>query len=296
MAIEVGIIGGSGLYDLHEPHSARDVKVDTPFGPAALVVGMFAGHEVAFVSRHGPGHRIGPSRIPAREMIYALKHLGVRRVVSVSAVGSLRDRLEPGHLVVPDQMVDWTRGTRPRSFFDDGLVVHVSMADPYCAELRLALIAAARAAADRPVHDNGCYVCIEGPQFSTRAESELYRRLGMDVIGMTAVPEASLAREAGLCYACLALVTDYDCWHHDDEPVSAGLVATRMAENVSAARAAVTELLDMLPGTYGCGCGDSLATALITDKAAMLDGTRERLRLLVGNDAARSGTDVTGHG
>jgi 5'-methylthioadenosine phosphorylase len=282
MAIEIGVIGGSGLYDLDELKSARDVKVDTPFGPATLVVGIFAGHEVAFVSRHGRGHQVGPAGIPVREIIYALKHLGVRRVVSVSAVGSLRAHLEPGHLAVPDQIVDWTRRARPHSFFDDGLVAHVSMADPYCPELRSALIAGARAVADRSVHDDGCYLCIEGPQFSTHAESELYRRLGMDIIGMTAIPEARLAREAELCYACLALITDYDCWHHEDGPVSADLVARRMAKNVSAAKQALANLLEILPDTYGCGCGEALATAVITDRAAVPEVIRDRLHLLVG--------------
>lgn len=282
MATQIGVIGGSGLYDLDEIKGAREVKVETPFGSAALVAGTFAGREVAFVSRHGRGHRVGPSRIPVRENIYALKHLGVRRVISISAVGSLRAELEPGHLVVPDQIVDWTRGVRPPSFFDDGLVVHVPMADPYCPDLRSALITSARSAAGRTVHDGGSYICIEGPQFSTRAESLMYRTLGMDVIGMTAMPEARLAREAELCYAGLALVTDYDCWHNEDESVSADLVTARMAKNVSAAKEALADLIQALPGTFGCSCGKALATSLITDRSTVSSVIRDRLDLLVG--------------
>jgi 5'-methylthioadenosine phosphorylase len=282
MATEIGVIGGSGLYDLGEIEDARDVKVETPFGPVTLVTGIFAGREVSFVSRHGRGHRVGPARIPVRESIYALKHVGVRQVISISAVGSLRAGMAPGHLVVPDQIVDWTRGARPPSFFDDGLVVHVSMADPYCPDLRSALITAARGTVDRTVHDGGSYICIEGPQFSTRAESQIYRALGMDIIGMTAMPEARLAREAELCYACLALVTDYDCWHNEDEPVSADLVTARMAENVSAAKQVLANLVQILPDMYGCSCGEALATALITDRATVPGVIRDRLNLLVG--------------
>lgn len=281
MATEIGVIGGSGLYNLEEMESARDVQVDTPFGRAALVVGLLAGREVAFVSRHGRGHRVGPASIPIRESIYALKSLGVRRVVSISAVGSLRPHFEPGHLVVPDQIVDWTRGARPPSFFHDGLVVHVSMADPYCPDMRSALLTGAWAA-DTVVHDGGTYICIEGPQFSSRAESELYRTLGMDIIGMTAMPEARLAREAELCYASLALITDYDCWYQDDESVSADLVVTRMAENASAAKRTLIRALQVFPGTYGCGCGKALATAVITDHTTVPTVVRDRLDLLVG--------------
>jgi 5'-methylthioadenosine phosphorylase len=286
MATEIGVIGGSGLYDLGETKSAREVRVETPFGPAALVVGMFAGREVAFVSRHGHGHRVGPAGIPVRENIYALKSLGVRRIVSVSAVGSLRADFEPGHLVVPDQIVDWTRGMRPPSFFNDGLVVHVSMAYPYCRDLRSALITGARAA-ETAIHDGGTYLCIEGPQFSTRAESELYRTLGMDIIGMTAMPEARLAREAELCYASLALVTDYDCWHREDESVSADLVVARMAKNVSTAKQILANVLQTLPDTYGCSCGEALATAVISDRATVPAVVRDRLDLLVGKYLSR---------
>jgi 5'-methylthioadenosine phosphorylase len=282
MATEIGVIGGSGLYDLEEINNARDVRVETPFGPAALVVGTFAGREVAFVSRHGRGHRVGPAEIPVRESIYALKSLGVRRIISVSAVGSLRADLEPGHLVVPDQIVDWTRGGRPASFFDSGLVVHVSMADPYCPDLRSSLVAGARATVDNAVRDGGSYICIEGPQFSTRAESELYRTMGMDIIGMTAMPEARLAREAELCYACVALVTDYDCWHNEQESVSADLVAATMAKNVTAAKKIIAHLIQTLPDTYECNCGDALATAIITDRATVPGIVRDRLHLLVG--------------
>ncbi|MQA93634.1 MAG: S-methyl-5'-thioadenosine phosphorylase [Streptosporangiales bacterium] len=279
---EIGFIGGSGLYRLDGIAGARQVPVETPFGQAAPVVGEFGGREVAFVSRHGTGHRVPPAGIPARANVYALKSLGVRRLVGVSAVGSLRRSYEPGHLVVPDQIVDWTRGGRPASFFGEDLVVHVSLADPYCGELRDALVTAARDASGAPVHDGGTYICIEGPQFSTRAESELYRSFGMDVIGMTAMPEARLAREAELCYAGVALVTDYDCWHPGEDAVDADLVAGRMAENVRAAEQALAALIRKLPEEPGCACGEALAHAIITDRAAVPSVVAERLGLLVG--------------
>lgn len=279
---EIGVIGGSGLYRLDGIANARQVPVDTPFGQAALVAGEIGGREVAFVSRHGPGHRVPPAGIPARANIYALKSLGVRRLVSVSAVGSLRATYEPGHVVVPDQIVDWTRGGRPATFFGEDLVVHVSLADPYCGELRGATVTAARDASGVPVHDGGTYICIEGPQFSTRAESELYRSLGMDVIGMTAMPEARLAREAELCYAAIALVTDYDCWRPAEAAVDADLVVGRMGENVRAAERAFGALIRKLPEESGCRCGGALENAIITGRDAVPRVVAERLGLLVG--------------
>lgn len=281
---EVGIIGGSGLYELPELENVEAVRVETPFGAPsdALVIGRLSGRSVAFVPRHGRGHRFSPAEIPVQANIYALKALGVRQVISVSAVGSLREEYEPGNLVIPDQIVDWTKGDRPRSFFGDGLVVHPSVADPYCGRLRDALIEAARSATDATVHDNGAYICIEGPQFSTRAESELYRSLNMDLIGMTAVPEATLAREAELCYAALALVTDYDCWRSGVQAVDADLVTVVMSRNADAAKKAIVRLVEKLPADPGCGCQEALAHAIITDRAAVPPAVRDRLGPLIG--------------
>lgn len=282
MTAEIGVIGGSGLYRLDELTDVDDVQIDTPFGRADLVTGSLGGREVAFVARHGRGHQISPSAIPVRENIYALKSLGVSKVISVSAVGSLRATYEPGHLVVPDQILDWTRGSRPSSFFGDGLVVHVSLADPYCPVLRAALLDAARGATDKTVHDGGTYICVEGPQFSTRAESALYRSFGMDIIGMTAMPEARMAREAELCYAAMSLVTDYDCWRVGEEAVDANLVATTIAANVRAAAKILADLMRKLPDQRDCGCGDALAHAVLTDRAAVPSIVRDRLDLMIG--------------
>lgn len=281
---EVGIIGGSGLYELAELENAETVRVETPFGSPSddLVVGRICGRPVAFVPRHGRGHRLSPTEIPVQANIYALKALGARQVISISAVGSLREEYGPGSLVVPDQIVDWTKSGRPKSFFGDGIVVHASVADPYCGRLREELMAAAHSATDATVHDSGTYICIEGPQFSTRAESELYRLLRLDIIGMTAVPEAKLAREAELCYSALALVTDYDCWRSDEEAVDADLVTAVMARNADAAKRTIVRLIEKLPAYSECECQTALAHAIITDRAAVPPIVRERLDLLIG--------------
>ena len=283
---DVGIIGGSGLYDLEALKDVRQVRVTTPYGDPsdALVVGSLAGRTVAFLPRHGRTHRISPSQVPARANIYALKSIGVREVISVSAVGSLREDFAPGDLVTPDQIVDRTRGRRPATFFDGNLVVHVPFADPYCGRLRPLLTAAARRSTAVTVHESGTYCCMEGPQFSTRAESVLYRSWGLDVIGMTALPEAKLAREAELCYAGLALVTDYDCWRIDEgfEDVSAGAVAEVMKLNSAAAKATVVALLEALDTDAECACHGALANAIITPLDKVPPAVRESNRLLVG--------------
>jgi 5'-methylthioadenosine phosphorylase len=259
-------------------------RVETPFGAPsdAITVGTLAGERVAFLPRHGVGHRLSPAAIPVRANIYALKRLGVERVISVSAVGSMREHLAPLDLVVPDQLIDRTVA-RPRTFFDAdaGCVVHVSLAEPFCPDLRSALLAAAGGAGAR-VHDGGVYVCIEGPQFSTRGESRLFRSWGVDVIGMTALPEARLAREAELCYATLALVTDYDVWKTDEEPVSVQLVVERLHRNAAVAQAVVRALVPHLAGERTCACGAALEHAIITDRALIPPATRERLGLLLG--------------
>lgn len=280
--IELGVIGGSGLYELAGLVDPREVTVSTPYGDPsdAVVVGELSGRRVAFLARHGRGHRITPSEVPAAANIYALKTLGVTELLSVSAVGSLREQLRPGDFVVPDQLVDLTKGLRRYSFFGDGVVAHLPFADPYCGRLRSALLGVAGGGPTR-VHDAGTYVCIEGPQFSTRAESALYRSWGMDVIGMTASPEAKLAREAGICLANLALVTDYDCWHETEEAVTADLVAAVMAKNVTAAKNVIETFARQVSPARTCACRTSLAQAVLSDLSTAPERTRERLALFL---------------
>jgi 5'-methylthioadenosine phosphorylase len=292
-SLPIAVVGGSGLYELDLLESAEELRIDTPFGAPsdALVRGTMAGREVVFLSRHGRGHVHTPSEVPYAANIWALKSLGVREVVSVSAVGSLREDYIPGQLVVPDQIFDRTRGTRRSTFFGDGVVAHVSFADPYCPRLRAELLDAA-AEAGSPAHPAGTYVCMEGPQFSTRAESHLYREWGMDIIGMTGLPEAKLAREAELCYATLALVTDYDCWREDETAVDALTVAEVMANNVATARLVLEAALAPDPGKpreTTCTCADALANAVITDPAAITPQARERLCLLLDGGAGAAG-------
>lgn len=278
--LKLGIIGGSGLYDLPDLEVIEQPTVDTPFGAPSdrLVVGHLAGQEVVFLSRHGRGHRLTPSELPYRANIYALKSLGVTHLLSVSAVGSLREELAPLALVVPDQVIDRTL-TRPRTFFGDGAVAHVGIADPYCPEFSAALARAA-GGTGRTTFGGGTYVCIEGPQFSTRTESELHRSWGASVIGMTAMPEARLAREAELCYACLALVTDYDVWHETEADVSVELVLANLQANVVAAREVVRGLAASGLPRRACGCQDALAGAIATDPAAIPAATRRRLGVI----------------
>jgi 5'-methylthioadenosine phosphorylase len=280
---EIGIIGGSGLYDLGLLDHPRRVRITTPFGEPSddIVLGTLAGRRVAFLPRHGTGHRLSPSEIPVRANLYALRELGVREVFGVSAVGSLSERYAPGHLVVPNQVVDRTKGVRPASFFGDGVVAHVSLADPFCTRLQGPLVEAARAERGVVIHEGATYCCIEGPQFSTRAESELYRSWGMGIIGMTAVPEVGLAREAGLCYVGLSLVTDYDCWHHSEEPVTAETVAQVMHRNVESAGRVLTRAVGGLTGPApDCACRHALDSAVLTAADAIPDAGRRLLESL----------------
>ena len=279
--IELGVIGGSGLYGLAGLANQREVDLSTPYGKPSdpIVVGELAGRRVAFLARHGRGHRITPSEVPAVANIYALKSLGVTEIVSVSAVGSLREELRPGDFVLPDQLVDRTNGIRRYSFFGDGVVAHVPLGDPYCARLRAALLDVAGGTAR--VHDGGTYICIEGPQFSTRAESELYRAWGMDIIGMTASPEAKLAREAGICLVNLALVTDYDCWREATEAVTAEMVAAVMARNVATAKVVIESFAKRVSPAVSCGCRTAVTNAVLTDPAVVPVPARERLRLFL---------------
>ncbi|MGE3620665.1 MAG: S-methyl-5'-thioadenosine phosphorylase [Acidimicrobiia bacterium] len=271
----LGVIGGSGIYDLDGLADGRWVQVDTPFGPPsdAVLVGRLDGIEVAFLPRHGRGHRILPGHLNFRANVSALKQLGVTDVLSLSAVGSLREDLPPGTFVVVDQFVDLT--TRRRSFFDEGLAVHVSMADPTCGRIGAAVAEAAADEGGAP-RVGGTYVCIEGPQFSTRAESEVYRGWGADVIGMTNMPEAKLAREAEMCFATLAMVTDYDCWHPDHGDVTAATVAATFAANAARARQVVRRVVPALaehPSPCPHGCDRALDDAVIT-----APGSRDRVR------------------
>ena len=276
----LGFIGGSGLYDIEGLTDRLEVEISTPFGDPSdsIVTGSLDGARVAFLPRHGRGHRITPTEIPVRANIYALKSLGVERILSVSAVGSLKEELRPMDLVVPDQIIDRTKA-RVSTFFGDGLVAHVGFADPFCAHLRQDAMEASRDLTT--VHDGGAYVVIEGPQFSTRAESALYRSWGADVIGMTALPEAKLAREAEICYATLAFVTDYDVWREAEEDVSVEMVVANLMKNVETARAIIRNVAARVSKERECGCGTALETAIITRRDLISQKTRERLGPLV---------------
>lgn len=277
----LGVIGGSGLYALPGIRDVQPVRASTPFGEPsdALMRGWLDDVTVVFVPRHGVGHRLLPSEVPFRANVFALKQLGVEYLLSVGAVGSLREHLVPGHVVVPDQFIDRTVA-RTSTFFGDGIVVHVSLADPVCAGLADAVEAAARQAGGT-VHRGGTYLCMEGPQFSTRAESHMYRQWGADIIGMTNWQEAKLAREAELCFASLALVTDYDCWR-EGEHVVIEEVLRIIAANAELAQRTVTGVAARLPAARGCACATALQNAIVTDRARIPAATRERLAPLIG--------------
>jgi 5'-methylthioadenosine phosphorylase len=278
----LAIIGGSGLYQMKGLEDPRTLDVETPFGKpsAPIVVGMLEGKRVAFLARHGIGHTISPSEINNRANIYALKSLGVPRIVSVSACGSLREEYAPGQVVIPDQLFDFTRGTRARSFFENGLVAHIGSADPFCSDLSGQVFQAVKDAGGI-VHQGGAFITIEGPRFSTRAESHAFRAWGMSIIGMTASPEAFLAREAEMCYAVMAHVTDYDVWHVSEAPVTVEMVIRTLNHNTELAQEAVKRLVKSLPAERDCACGDSLASALITSPERIPAETRQKLGLLV---------------
>lgn len=278
----VGVIGGSGLYEMEGMKNARKVRVRTPFGDPSdvIMVGEIEDRTFAFLPRHGRGHRFSPSRINFRANVYAMKKIGASQLLSISAVGSMKEKIRPGDIVVVDQFFDQTK-FRPNTFFDDGIVGHVMFAEPVCPRLAEVVYRAARAVTDR-VHKGGTYLCMEGPAFSTRAESRIYRRWGVDVIGMTNMPEAKLAREAELCYATLALATDYDCWHETEEDVTIEAVLSVLRSNVEKSKRIVREVARRLPGRGTCGCGRALENALITDRSKISASARRRLSLLVG--------------
>jgi len=277
----LGVIGGSGLYELPGLADIERVRVETPFGAPSdeIVLGTLGAVRVAFLPRHGRGHRLLPSELNFRANVHGMKQIGVTSLLSVGAVGSLREEIAPGHLVVPDQFIDRTFD-RHATFFGDGVVAHVQFGDPVCKRLAPATATAAERAG-ATVHRGGTYVCMEGPQFSTRAESNLYRAWGAHVIGMTTLQEAKLAREAELCYAALALSTDYDCWHETEAEVDAASILAVLHENAERARRAVGALATALPDG-DCACRHALAGAIVTDRAAIPAATRERLRLIAG--------------
>ncbi|MEJ7761536.1 MAG: S-methyl-5'-thioadenosine phosphorylase [Thermomicrobiales bacterium] len=283
----LGIIGGTGFYDMPGLTGQRTEAVATPFGSPSgpVLTGDLDGHPVAFLPRHGAGHAVNPTGLPYRANVYAMKAAGVTHLLSISAVGSLREEIAPLHLVVPDQVIDRTT-SRDRSFFDGGLVVHIGVADPYCPALRRTVVAASRGLATT-THDGGTYVCIEGPRFSTRAESALHRSWGASVVGMTAMPEVSLAREAELCYVTVALVTDYDVWHDSEEPVTVEVVGRTLRQNVESGRQLVRALLAAGLPNRDCDCADALSAGFSTDPTAVGDAVRERYALFLGDRLPR---------
>ena len=282
MDIEIGIIGGSGLYSMPGFSESDEVVIDTPFGmPSDNVhIGLLAGKRVAFLARHGRGHRISPSELNFRANIYAMKALGVTRIISLSAVGSLKEEHRPLDFVIPDQFFDRTKG-RVSTFFGEGLVAHISFADPICPQLAQVVAKAAEQEGVN-VKRGGTYLCMEGPAFSTKAESNVYRSWGMDVIGMTNLQEAKLAREAEICYATIAMVTDYDCWHPHHDAVTVNDIIAVLTKNAENACKVVAAAVDQVPGERTCKCGSALSHAIITDKSLVPENTRRKLDIIVG--------------
>lgn len=275
---EIGIIGGSGLYGMEGLTGVEERAISTPFGDPSdsFIIGRLNGRRVAFLARHGRGHRLSPSEINFRANIYAMKELGIKRIISVSAVGSMREGIRPGDIVVPDQFYDHTK-RRISTFFGEGAVAHVSFADPVCSELSNILYQAGKKIG-AVMHNGGTYLCIEGPQFSTRAESNIYRGWGVNVIGMTNVTEAKLAREAEICYSTLALATDYDCWHTTEGPVSVEAVIRILMKNVETSKKIIKEAIANIPGDRTCHCKDALKDAVMTKKEVIPEKIQKKLK------------------
>lgn len=277
----LGVIGGSGLYAIEDLENVEQLHAETPFGEPSspIVLGDLNGKRVAFLARHGLGHVLAPGEVNYRANIYALRDLGVERVVAVSACGSLREDYEPGDIVVPDQIFDRAYG-RKTTFFEQGFVAHISVADPFCPDMTRLLVESV-AHADGTIHEGGAYVIIPGPRFSTRAESNTYRAWGMSIVGMTTAPEAFLAREAEMCYVVMAHVTDYDVWHSAEEPVTVEMVFRTIKANTELAQRTISKLVDSLPASRDCTCGDALKDALTTDPAHISADARKKLSILV---------------
>jgi len=281
---KIGIIGGSGLYQMEGLDITERKTVDTPFGKPSdeFAIGKFNGKEIVFLPRHGRNHEISPTEINNRANIYALKVLGVDRIISVAAVGSLKEDIHPLDMVLVDQFIDRTNQARPATFFSDGIVVHIQFAEPVCSELQQ-LIYKSNKHLDATIHNGGTYVNMEGPAFSTKAESFLYKSWGADVIGMTNMPEARLAREAGICYALIAMITDYDCWHlgTEIEAVSVEMILENLKKSVETAKTMLKNVLENMPDGPACGCKDTLRNAIVTPKDAMPKETVEKLRPII---------------
>lgn len=280
--VSIGVIGGSGLYEMEGLTQVKTLRIKTPFGDPsdAYIIGTLYGKRVAFLPRHGRGHRIKPTDINYRANIYGMKKLGVERIISVSAVGSMKEKIKPGDIVIPDQFYDHTKHRRS-TFFGSGIVAHVGIADPVCADLCKILIAAGKRA-KATVHRKGTYICMEGPQFSTRAESLIYRTWGVDVIGMTNATEAKLAREAEMCYSTIALATDYDCWHHSEEAVTVEAVLAVMKHNIEISKSMIKEAVRMMPAVCTCGCGEALKFAIMTPAKLIPAKTKKDLAPIIG--------------
>ncbi len=282
MQAEIGIIGGSGLYEMEEFTKEAEIEISTPFGMPSdkIVIGILKDRKIAFLPRHGKGHRILPHEINYRANIFAFKKLGIKWIISVSAVGSMKEKIKPGDFVIPNQFIDLTK-KRINTFFGEGVAAHVAFADPVCPVLSQ-LIADAARNLNYTVHYGGTYICIEGPQFSTRAESQLYRSWGVDVIGMTNAPEAKLAREAEICYATIAMATDYDCWHESEEDVSVEAVIKTLMENVAKAKKLISNVVDKIPEERNCICKDALKDAIMTPKEKIPLETLRKLEPIIG--------------
>ena len=279
---KIAVIGGSGLYDIEGMTDIEEVNIETPFGKPsdAITIGKLEGVGVAFLPRHGKGHRISPTEIPSRANIYALKSLGVEFIIASCSAGSFKKEIAPGHLLIPDQLIDRTRN-RVNTFFEGGIVAHIPFADPFCPVLSQILVESAREAG-ATVHPKGTYVVMEGPAFSTRAESRLYRSWGADIIGMTALPEAKLAREAEICYAVIGCVTDYDSWWHSAEPITIDFILNTMRHNVDIAKSIIKLAVSRIQEKRDCPCATALEIAIVTDPKLVPDEQKKKLELIIG--------------
>ena len=279
---KIGVIGGSGLYEIEGMTDVEEVKVKTPFGDPSdvIITGNLEGIKIAFLPRHGKGHRISPTELPVRANIYAMKSLGVERIISVAAVGSLKEKIKPLDLVIPDQIIDRTRN-RVNTFFNGGIVAHVAFAEPFCPILSNLLFEAAQGTGVQ-IHNGGTYLAMEGPQFSTKAESQLYHSWGASIIGMTMLPEAKLAREAEICYASLAFVTDYDCWHDVHESVSVDMILANLQQNVETAQKILRQVITILPQTRDCPCATAMQNAIATSPRLIPEQVKKDLAPIIG--------------